>query len=135
MKKLLQKDNVGKPIYAAALKTDSQARQTTKATLPSSEPTPTQQQRLRVEDDKCSVTINTFRFRGEKADLLQVKAVLQKNPNFQVCHFWQTTGEMEDPDLIVILRTSGHRDLARRAFRLPHNRPRYVEPTELPQYQ
>jgi hypothetical protein len=33
---------------------------------------------LRVEDDKCSVTVNTTRFKGEKADFVQVKAAMQK---------------------------------------------------------
>ena len=43
--------------------------------------TPSQHQKLRVQDDSCSVTINTSRFKGEKGDFRKVKASLQKSIN------------------------------------------------------
>jgi hypothetical protein len=40
-----------------------------------------QQQRLRVEDDECSVTVNNSRVKGEKSHFLAVKVRLQQGIN------------------------------------------------------
>jgi hypothetical protein len=40
-----------------------------------------QQQRLRVEDDKCSITVNTSRVKDEKSDFVAVKTKFQEAIN------------------------------------------------------
>lgn len=42
---------------------------------------PKQQQRLRVEDDKCSITVNTSRVKDEKLDFVAVKTKFQQAIN------------------------------------------------------
>ena len=78
LKKLVQKDNAGKLTYATVLKASRHDVQTAVNTGVAKAITPTQHHRLRAEDDKCSITINTTRFKGEKTDFVQVKAALQK---------------------------------------------------------
>ena len=43
-----------------------------------------QQQRLRVEDDKCSITVNTSRVKDEKSDFIAVKSKFQQAINDRV---------------------------------------------------
>ncbi|KAK1807208.1 hypothetical protein LTR12_018449, partial [Friedmanniomyces endolithicus] len=78
-KKLLRNDDAGKPTYARALKANGQDVQATVVNPVVGPVTPHHQQRLRVEDDKRSITINTARFKGEKTNFLQIKASLQRS--------------------------------------------------------
>lgn len=78
MRKLLQQNNTGKATYATALMTGMQKVHTAAPCRPSQPDSPKQPQRMRVEDDKCAMTINTSRYKGEKTDLVQVKATLQR---------------------------------------------------------
>ena len=78
LKKLVQKDNAGKLTYATVLKANRLDVQATANIGAAKAGTPTQHRRLRVEDGKCPITINTTRFTGEKTDFVQVKAALQK---------------------------------------------------------
>ncbi|KAI9656449.1 MAG: hypothetical protein M1821_004655 [Bathelium mastoideum] len=70
LRKLLKMENVGRTTYAAALKAGNQDVQVTTVNPSSRTASPNQRQKLRVGDDKCSVTVNTTRFKGEKADFV-----------------------------------------------------------------
>ncbi|KAF4547227.1 Hypothetical protein D9617_52g060480 [Elsinoe fawcettii] len=82
MKKLLQQDNTGrrKVTYAAAAApgTSTQQAEVMTAGRDSLVNDAKRPQRMRVEDDKRAMTINTSRHKGEKADLAQMKAALQR---------------------------------------------------------
>ncbi|KAF4547060.1 Hypothetical protein D9617_62g044170 [Elsinoe fawcettii] len=83
MKKLLQQDNTGrsKATYAAAAAASGPSTQQAGAiTIGQASPTNDagRPQRISVEDDKRAMTINTSRYKGEKADLAQMKAALQR---------------------------------------------------------
>jgi hypothetical protein len=78
MKKLLQQNNSGKATYAATLIAGKQNVQATDNRRSPKQDSPDQSQRMRVEDDKCAITINTSRFKGEKTDFVMVKAALQQ---------------------------------------------------------
>lgn len=78
LKKLVQRDSAGKQSYATALKASRHDVQAMVNTGAAKAVTPNQHQRLRAEDDKCSITINTTRVKGEKKDFIQVKAALQR---------------------------------------------------------
>ena len=85
-KKLIETENASRKIYASVLKSTVSTR-TAKAA------SPTQFHKLRAEDDKCSITINTTRVEGEKKNFVQVKAALQhsKERRSDVC--WKLSGE------------------------------------------
>ncbi|KAK3109244.1 hypothetical protein LTR53_017716, partial [Teratosphaeriaceae sp. CCFEE 6253] len=76
MKKLLQQCNSGKVTYATALTAGISNSHMTDKPSSSTPGSPELSQRMRVEDDKCAVTVNTSRFKGEKADFVRVKATL-----------------------------------------------------------
>jgi hypothetical protein len=78
LKKSVQTGNRGKPTYAAAaaIGNTDQAYSSKPGMRSGSQDQP---QRMRVEDDKWGITINTSRFSGEKTDIAQVKMVLQRS--------------------------------------------------------
>ncbi|KAF2677941.1 hypothetical protein K458DRAFT_464363 [Lentithecium fluviatile CBS 122367] len=79
VRKLLQQNNTGKATYATELTTGMQKVHTAAPCRPSQPDIPKQPQRMRVEDDKCAMTINTSRYKGEKTVLVQVRATLQQD--------------------------------------------------------
>ncbi len=79
LKKLVQHGNATKLTYATALKRDQQDTGLAGRTGVANATAPTQHHRLRAEDDKCSITINTTRFKGEKTDFIHFKATLQSS--------------------------------------------------------
>ena len=78
LKKLIQTMGAGQTTYASAVKSTAQVVKTAVSTGTARAATPTQLHKLRAEDDKCSITINTTRVKGEKRDFVQVKAALQQ---------------------------------------------------------
>lgn len=76
-RKLLQQNKAGRATYAAALASGTQAVQLTGNTHANPQDSPHQSQRMRLEDDKCAITINTSRFKGEKTDFRKMKLSLQ----------------------------------------------------------
>lgn len=78
LKKLLQANNAQAqgPTYAAVARANMPML-TVRTTFPRDKKGDVQpQQRLRVEDDKCSITVNTSRVKDEKPDFVAVKAKL-----------------------------------------------------------
>lgn len=68
MRKLLQQSNTAKATYATVTAAGVQHMQKSGAAR-SAEPEGSKlSQRVRVEDDRCAITINTSRFKGEKTD-------------------------------------------------------------------
>ena len=78
LKELIQSEGSSRTTYASALKSTAQVVKTVVSTGTTKAATPTQLHKLRAEDDKCSITINTTRVKGEKRDFVQVKAALQQ---------------------------------------------------------
>ena len=78
LKKLMRTEGAGKTTYASALKLNAPEVQTAVNTGAAKALTPTQTHKLRAEDNKCSITINTTRVKGEKRDFVLVRAALQK---------------------------------------------------------
>jgi hypothetical protein len=60
-----------------------------------------QQQRLRVEDDKCSITVNTSRVKDEKSDFVAVKTKFQQAIN--------DSGAMGKAKITCLRQLSGER--------------------------
>ena len=81
MRKLLQQGstaNTAKATYATVTAAGVQQAQPSSTARSRERGVSTLPQRVRVEDDKCAITINTSRFKGEKADFVLVKAALQR---------------------------------------------------------
>lgn len=72
---LVGKSSVSKPSYAAVITKGIPGSATESSG--GFRGTGAQSPRVRVDEDVCAITINTSRFKGEKADFVQVKAALQ----------------------------------------------------------
>lgn len=75
LKGVVGESSVAKPSYAAVITKSTPVSATRSGG--ESRNTGAQSQRVRVDEDGCAITINTSRFKGEKADFVQVKAALQ----------------------------------------------------------
>lgn len=75
---LVGKANTAKPSYAAAVTKSISTSPTADAGGARSLTGHAQAQRIRVDEDKCAVTINTSRLKGEKADFVKVMTTLQE---------------------------------------------------------
>lgn len=81
MRKLPQQGSTAKTAkatYATVTATGVQSAQMSSTARSLGREGSTLSQRVHVEDDKCTITINTSRFKGEKADFVLVKAALQR---------------------------------------------------------
>lgn len=78
LKVLIGKADKAKPSYAAAVTKGTPSTPTAGTGGARNPSRHAQAQRVRVDEDKCAITINTSRFKGEKADFAKVKATLQE---------------------------------------------------------
>ncbi|TKA61826.1 hypothetical protein B0A49_11603, partial [Cryomyces minteri] len=78
LRTLLTENSVRKPTYANMVQAGVQDAETAAADLPSRRSSP-RTTRIRIEDDKCSITINTTRVKGETTDFTKVKENLQRS--------------------------------------------------------
>ena len=116
VRKLLQTNGTGKSTYAVALTAGVPKAQATVTGRHPQGSDSSHPQRMRVEDDKCAMTINTSRFKGEKTDFVQVKATLQQGidacttlEGVKIRCLRQLPGER----LNVVFRTEGEAKKAR----------------------
>jgi hypothetical protein len=93
IRRLLQKNGEGKATYAATFASGIQQVETATTAQCSEAGAPVLLKRVRVEDDRCAITINTSRFKGEKADFVRIKAALQ--------HGFETLGILGESKLSV----------------------------------
>lgn len=75
LKGLVGKTSAATPSYAAVVTKSIPGSATGRGN--GSRSAGVQLQRMRVDDDTCAITINTSRFKGEKADFAKIKAALQ----------------------------------------------------------
>lgn len=78
LKVLIENADKAKPSYASAVTKGIPNAPTAGAGGVRSPTGRAQAQRVRLDEDKCAITINTSRFKGEKADFAKVKASLQE---------------------------------------------------------